>query len=142
MKVKYSNSIEKKVSDRLKAVKGSVVLRKDFQGTGADRQVSRALKKLVVQKKIVKIGSGVYAKAYTSKYTDSPLIKGGVDSTLRKALNRLNVRYEPSSAEKAYNAGKTTQVPVQNMVRLKSRCRRALGYGSSQLSYEKNKNAK
>lgn len=142
MKVKYENSIEKKVTERLKAIRSNVILRKDFEDTGAYRQISRALKKLISQRMIVKIGSGIYAKAYTSKYTNLPLIKGGADLTLRKVLNRLNIQYEPSSAEKAYNAGESTQVPVQNMVKLKNRCRRILGYGSSRLVYEKNKNAK
>jgi hypothetical protein len=142
MRVKYSESIEYKALNCLKTIRGSVILRKDFNDLGSYRQVSRALNKLIEDKKLVKIGAGIYAKAYLSKYSNLPLIKNGVDSTLRKALKRLGVAYEPGSAEQEYNQGKTTQVPVRNIVRLKSRCRRRIGYKNSELIFEKNINAK
>lgn len=142
MRVKYSESIEYKALNRLKKIRGNVVLRKDFSDLGSYRQISRALNKLIAEKKLVKIGTGIYAKAYLSKYTDTPLIKNGTDSALRTALKRLGIDYEPSSAEKAYNEGKTTQVPARNIVRLKSRCRRRIGYKNSELIFEKNINAK
>lgn len=142
MRVKYSESIEYKALNRLKAIRGSVVLRTDFSDLGSYRQVSRALNRLIDKKKLVKIGTGIYAKAYLSKYSDIPLIKNGVDSTLRKALKRLGISYEPGSAEKEYNEGKTTQVPVRNIVKLKSRCRRRISYRNSELVFEKNINAK
>lgn len=142
MKVKYQESIEYKMLNYLQTVRSSVVLRKDFSKFGAYRQISRVLKKFIIQKKLVKIGAGIYAKAYISKYTDIPLIENGIDSALREALTRLGIAYEPGSAEKNYNAGKTTQVPVQNIVKLKSRCRRRIAYRNKQLIFEKNINAK
>ena len=142
IRVKYSESIEYKALNRLKAIRGSVVLRKDFNGLGSYRQISRALNELIAEKTLVKIGTGIYAKAYLSKYSATPLIKNGTDPTLRKALKRLGVAFEPGSAEKDYNEGKTTQVPVRNIVKLKSRCRRRIGYKNSELIFEKNINAK
>ena len=142
MRVKYVDSIEYKALNRIKKVRGSVVLRKDFDGLGSYRQVSRAINSLIEEKELVKIGTGIYAKAYLSKYSNIPLIKNGTDTTLRKALKRLGVEFEPGSAEKEYNEGKTTQIPVNNVVRLKSRCRRRIGYGNSELIFEKKINAK
>lgn len=142
MRVKYSESIKYKALTRLKSIRGSVVLRKDFNDLGSYRQISRVLKKLIAEKKLVKIGTGIYAKAYLSKYSDIPLIKNGIDFTLRKALKRLGITYEPGSAEKNYNEGKSTQVPVRNIVKLKSRCRRRIGYRNSKLIFEKKINAK
>jgi hypothetical protein len=142
MRVKYSESIEYKILIRLKTIRGNVVLRKKFDDLGSYRQVSRALKNLISEKKLVKIGAGVYAKAYASNYSDIPIIKNGADLALREALKCLGVAFEPGSAEQDYNAGKTTQVPVVNVVKLKSRCRRHLAYGNSKLIFEKNINAK
>lgn len=142
MKVKYLDSIEYKALNRLKTIRGSVLLRIDFDDLGSYRQVSRALQKLIVGKKIVKIGSGIYAKSYVSQYTDAPLIKNGTDVALREALKRLGVSYEPGNAEKDYNEGKTTQIPVRNIVKLKKRCRRHIGYRNSKLTFEGNVNAK
>jgi len=142
MKVKYTDSIEYKALNRLKTIRGDIVLREDFKFLGSYRQISRVLKKLILEKKIVKIGNGIYAKTYISRYTGEPLIKSGTDFALRQALKRLGIGYEPGSAEKEYNEGKTTQVPVRNIVRLKSRCRRYIGYKNSQLVFEGNINAK
>ena len=142
MRVKYDESIKYKALNRLKTIRSSVVLRTDFNDLGSYRQISRILKAFIAEKKLVKIGSGVYAKAYVSKYTDIPLVKNGIDSTLREALKRLGVAYELSNAEKDYNAGRTTQVPVRNILKLKKRCRRRLGYRNSRLVFERNINAK
>jgi hypothetical protein len=142
MKVKYQESMEYKISNRLRTIKSSVVLRKDLKDLGSYRQISRALTKLIVKKKLVKIGAGIYAKAYISKYTDMPLVKNGTDSTLREALKRLGIAFEPGNAEKDYNEGKSTQVPVKNVIKLKNRCRRRIGYGNIKLIFEKNINAK
>jgi len=70
------------------------------------------------------------------------LIKNGIDSALRDALKRLNIKYERGSAEQEYNEGKTTQIPMHNIVKLEERCRRRIGYRNSQLRFEGNKNAK
>ena len=142
MRVKYIDSIEYRALNRLNTIRNNVVLRTDFNDLGSYRQISRVLKKFMDEKKLIKIGSGVYAKAYVSKYSDIPITKNGIDSTLRTALKRLGVAYELGSAEKEYNAGKTTQVPVRNILRLKSRCRRRIGYRNSELIFEKNINAK
>lgn len=142
MRVEYENSIEFKVLNRFKKIRGNIILRTDFDGLGSYRQISRVIKKLIFERKIVRIGSGIYAKAYISKYTDIPLIKNGIDSALRDALNRLNIKYERGSAEQEYNDGKTTQIPMHNIVRLKERCRRRIGYRKSQLKFERNINAK
>lgn len=142
MRVKYSESIEFKALARLKKIRGTVLLRKDFVDLGSYRQVSRVLNKLMEDKKIVKIGAGVYAKSYISKYSDLPLIKNGSDSALREALKRLGVAYEPGIAEREYNEGKSMQVPVRNIVRLKSRCRRQIAFRNKKLVFEKRINAK
>jgi len=142
MKVIYEESLEYKVLNRLSKIRGNVVLRADFEDLGSYRQISRVLNKLIDNKKLVKIGTGVYAKSYMSKYSDIPLIKNGVDSTLREALNRLGIAYQPGSAEQEYNAGKSTQIPVKNIVRLKNRCRRKIGYKSIKLIFENEINAK
>jgi len=142
MRIKYSERIECKALGRLKVIRGTAVLRKDFNDLGSYRQVSRAINKLINKKKLVKIGTGIYAKAYLSRYSDVPLIKNGTDSTLREALKRLDIAFEPGTAEKEYNEGKSTQIPARNIVRLKNRCRRRIGYKNNELIFERNINAK
>ena len=142
MKVTYKESIEYKILTLIKRSTKTVFLRKDFVTLGRYRQVSRALNKLIELKKLVKIGFGIYAKAYQSEYIDYPLIQEGFEVAARKALDRLGVQWELSSPEQAYNEGKTQQVPVNNMVKLKARFRRKIAYQNRALLFEGNVNAR
>lgn len=142
MKVAYKDSLKCQMLKRLKAIRGNVVLRKDLEDLGSVRQVSRGLRALLQDKKLVRVGFGIYAKAYASSYTDKPLIKGGIDTALRAVLNRMDVEWEPGSAEQAYNAGKTTQIPMGNIVKLNTRFRRQIAYGKNKLIFEKEINAR
>ena len=142
MSMTLKNSVESQALDRLKALSSVIILRQDLEDLGSYRQISRILNKLVNDKKLIKISAGVYAKAYQSQYSDIPLIKGGVDLAFRTALKRLNIDFEAGSAERAYNAGNSTQIPAQNIVKLKSRCRRQISYGNNRLIFEKNINAR
>ena len=142
MKVTFKNSVEYRAIKLIRRTHDRVLLRKDFLGLGSYRQVNRVLHKLIDQKKLVKIGFGVYAKAYESELVAEPLIEDGFDTVSREALNRFKIQWEPGSAEQAYNAGKSQQVPMQNIVRLKSRFRRKLAYANRRLYYEGDVNAK
>lgn len=142
MKVAYENSIGYQAMRLIDRTPEKVLLRKDFVNLGGYRQISRVLKRLIHEKILVRIGFGVYAKAYQLKYIDEPLIKDGFDVVSRGALDRLNVKWEAGSAEQAYNAGQSQQVPVQNFVRLKTRLRRKLAYANRKLYFEGNVNAR
>ena len=143
MRVKYTESLEFRIRDLIEKSVVLVLLRGDFDSLGGGyRQTSRVLKKLIERRELVKIGHGVYAKAYTSPYLDEPLIEQGFDVVAREALQKLGVRWESGSAESEYNDGSSQQVPTQNIVRLKSRFRRKISYAGRQLQYERDTNAR
>lgn len=142
MKVVYEESIEFKAREIIKESNSGIIFREDLSELGSYRQVSRVLNKLIASKELAKIGQGVYAKAYESEYIDYPLLKGGFGVVAREALDRLGIEWEMSSAEAAYNSGETQQVPVNHMVRLKTRCRRQLSYAGLQVKFEGDINAR
>lgn len=142
MKTNSNQNLKDKVLKRLRCLSSKVILRADFEGLGGYRQISRILNMLVTEKKLAKIGFGIYAKAYRSKYTNLPLVEGGTDVAFREALRRLGVQWKTCSLEQAYNQRKATQVPAYNVVRLKSRFRRRISYGKSRLIFEGNINAR
>jgi hypothetical protein len=142
MKVKYQDSIEYKALKRLKKIRGTIVLRQDFEALGSYRQISRVFKSLIDDNKLVKIGAGVYAKAYLSEMLNIPIIEGGFGQACKEALTRKGIKWELGTATKEYNAGLTTQVPARTTVRLKSRYRGTLSYGGRKLVMEKKINAK
>ncbi len=91
---------------------------------------------------LVKIGYGIYTKSYISENLNKPVIQGGFDQACKEALTKLGVKWEPGNAEKAYNTGLSTQVPVRVIVCLKSRFRGHLTYGNRKLIVEKGINAR
>lgn len=142
MTVKYKDSIECKALQRIKKIRSNVVLRQDLMDLGSYRQVSRVFKKMMDDNKLVKIGAGVYAKAYLSEMLNTPIIQGGFDQACKEALTKKGIQWELSTAAQEYNAGRTTQVPVRTSVRLKSRYRGTLSFGKRKLIAEKQINAR
>lgn len=138
----YKNSLKFKILDRIQQISGNVILREDIEDMGSARQISRCFSDLVEMGELVKIGCGIYAKAYQSKYINQPVIKAGFSQVCKEALTKLGVKWVPGSAEQAYNAGLSTQVPVRTIVQLKSRFRGHLKYGNRKLIVEKGINAK
>jgi len=45
----------------------------------------------------------------------------------------LGVAWEPTEAERAFNEGRSTQVPANAVVRIKGRFKRRLRYGRNEL---------
>ena len=142
MTVKYKDSIEYKALQRIKKIRSNVVLRQDLMDLGSYRQVSRVFKKMMDDNKLVKIGAGIYAKAYLSEMLNVPIIQGGFDQACKEALTKKGIQWELSTAAQEYNAGRTTQVPVRTSVRLKSRYRGTLSFGKRKLIAEKQINAR
>jgi hypothetical protein len=63
--------------------------------------------------------------------------RDGFVGAARSALTKLGVDWEPSQWERAYNEGRSTQVPVNAVVRVKSRFARRLGYRGNTLVVER-----
>ena len=89
---------------RLKRKPRNVFLRSDFAALGEYDQVGRAIRRLVRQGKLIRIGQGLYAKAAQSPFDGSPVPVKGIRALAAEALNRIGVKCGPSRLEKAYNA--------------------------------------
>src|ERR1700722_4771208 len=138
----YQKSLKFKILDRIKQMTDNVILREDIDDMGSPRQISRCFKDLVEMGELVKIGYGIYAKAYVSETLNKPVIRGGFAQACKEALTKKGVKWEPGSAEQAYNAGLSTQIPVRTIVQLKIRYRGHLSYANRKLIVEKGTNAK
>jgi hypothetical protein len=89
--------------------------------------------------RLVRLGYGVYGRAVKSRLSGQPMLysAGGFSGAARQALDKLGVAWEPTAAERAYNEGRSTQVPVNPVVRVKGRFRRHLRYGNAELILER-----
>lgn len=133
MKVPYKKSITFKILNRIERLSGDIVLRSDIANLSDPRQISRALNRLIKSGYLTKLGYGVYAKLARSEIAQTTYLKEGVLPTMRAALNRLNIRWEPSREEQEYQARRSTQVPVNPTTKLKDRFRRQLRYRDMEL---------
>ncbi len=58
---------------------------------------------------------------------------GGFNQAAREALDKLRVDWEPSEAEREYNDGQSTQIPLMPVVKVNDRFSRRLSYRSVEL---------
>jgi len=61
----------------------------------------------------------------------------GFSSAARQALTKLGVAWEPGSSERAYNEGRSTQIPATPTVKVKGRFHRRLSDGRTELRIER-----
>ena len=133
-------SLQDKIENRITERGDASFLTREFADLGPERQVLRALAKTVAAGKLVRLGYGVYARAELSRLSDQPMLaarQGFLDAS-RQALTKLGVPWEPTEWERAYNEGRSTQVPVNAAVRVKNRkFARRLSYRGTPLVVER-----
>ena len=132
-------TLRQRIEARIAKRRDDAFLVREFLDLGGARQVLRALRELTERGKLIRLGYGVYGRAEISPLTKQPMLAGdGFGAVARRALDKLKVRWEPTSAERAYNAGISTQVPMTPRVRLRaSRFSRKLRYKTMELTFER-----
>jgi Family of unknown function (DUF6088) len=138
--VPRGKTLRQKIESRIARRRGdSVFLTREFVGLGGEDQVLRALRGLVRDGHLVRLGYGVYGRAVPSRLSGRPMLysPNGFIGAARQALDKLGVEWEPTESERAYNEGRSTQVPVNPVVRVRGRFNRHLSYGNSELVVER-----
>lgn len=134
-----NRTLKSRVAYRVKRGRRVVFLREDFSDLGEYDQVGRALKQVVEEGLLVKIGQGLYAKSRPSTINPSRRVlaaSGGFKEVSREALNRLNIPWSPSDAEEAYNRGTSTQIPANAPVIVRTRTSRKICFDTFCLDYK------
>lgn len=131
------STLEKRIARRISGKKSTVILRGDFEDLGGYDQVGRALRKLAAKGKIMRIGYGIYVRTVPSLLNGQPVPEKPLPSLAKEALERLGVKTAPSSLEREYNAGRTTQVPTGRMIAVSGRVSRKIGYNGAYVSFER-----
>jgi hypothetical protein len=128
-----------RIETRIARMRDEVFLTREFRDLGGEDQVLRVLRGLVREKRLVRLGYGVYGRAFVSSLSGAPILDSpdGFAGAARQALTKLGVEWQPTEAEKAYNEGRSTQVPVNPVVRIKGRFSRQLRYGNTELIVER-----
>jgi hypothetical protein len=133
-------TLREKIEERIaRRTSEDVFLTREFTDLSDEDQVVRVLRALMREGRLLRLGKGVYGRAFKSRLSGKPLLQSsnGFVSAARQALDKLGVKWEPSEAERAYNEGRSTQMPVNPVVRIKGRFSRQLRYGRSELVIER-----
>ncbi len=129
-------SLKDKVRYRIKRSKGNVFLVGDFDDLSGRDQILRALRTLIQEQLILKIGKGVYVKARTSSISNEPVPAENLRNTALELMKKLNVTVLPTAAEQAYNSKQSTQVPNAFIIGVNKRISRKLKFKNTQIQYE------
>ena len=135
LKMRKRTTLLWKVVNRISRKSGDVFLTREFMDLGEVDQVFRALRACVRDGRLVRLGYGVYGRAVKSRLSGEPILysPNGFGGAARQALTKLGVDWEPTESERAYNEGTSTQIPVNPVVRIKSRFSRRLRYREMKL---------
>lgn len=127
------------ITARISNQKEDVFLPREFYDLGGQDQVLRALRYMVRDGELVKMGYGLYCKAFRSKITGNIVLSSpnGFSSAARQALDKLGIQWKPCDAEIDYNERRSTQIPANNLLKIKGRFSRKIKYNSSELLVEK-----
>ena len=132
-----SGTLQSRVSYRIKRSKDSVFLRGDFNDIGGYDQIGRILRQLVKDEVLICLGYGTYARAKKSAISGRIIPEKPLRALAQEAMQKLGVETKASTAEQAYNEGKSTQVPTGRVIGVQGRVARKLGYNGKYISFEK-----
>ena len=141
--MRQQRTLRERIEERIaRKRRDDVFLPREFRDLGGEDQVLRVLRALVREKRLVRLGYGVYGRAVVSRLTGEPLLysPNGFLGAARQALTKLGVSWEPTEAERAYNEGRSTQAPLNPVVRVRGRFSRRLRDGTLELVLERRRN--
>lgn len=129
--------IEERLKRAIALRKDDVFLRSEFFRFGSPAQLSRALRQLIDEGILVRLGVGVFAKAKISVLTGTPIPVRPLEVLAPLVLQKLGVNVEASRAVREYNSGATQQLAAGIVLDTgRRRITRKLGFGKQTVVYE------
>ncbi len=134
--MRRKKTLRERIEGRIARKRGEdVFLPREFRDLGGEDQVLRILRLLVREKHLVRLGYGVYGRAVVSRLSGDPILysRNGFIGAARQALTKLGVSWEPSEAKGDYDEGRSTQISLNPVVRVKGRFSRRRRDGKQEL---------
>lgn len=129
--------VKDRIQRSISRSKANAFVRADFTGFGSPSQVSRALRQLVSEGRIVKIGTAAWAKAKASSLTGNPIPIQPMSDLADEVLRKIGVDPEPGYFIRRYNQGQSRQVPPGITVDTGTRrISRRISFGNQVVRYE------
>ena len=132
-----NSSLESKMIFRVKRSKDGTFIPSDFFDLSDRDQVLRVLRSLIKKNLIIRVGQGVYTRAKISSITQKPVPEENLRKIAITALKKYGVKILPTSYEREYNNGATTQVPTGLVIGVDRRVSKKIGFNGRFVKYEK-----
>ena len=130
--------LEDRIVRSIKQRRSFVILRSEVAPLGSAAQVGRVLAKLVDEGALVRVSKGVYAKTRINKFTGELTPAATFEAIAAEAFRKLHIEVSPGRLAREYNAGLTTQIPVDAVVSTGARrITRKIRVGSKTVKYER-----
>ena len=130
-------ALKNRMTYRIKRSTKGVFIPADFKDLSDSDQIGRVFRTMIKSGLLIRIGQGVYARSKVSKLSGKPTLEKPIQELAKDALIKRGVKIATSRYEKAYNEGKTTQVPTGRVIGIKGRVSRKIGYNGRHVTYEK-----
>src|SRR5690625_347229 len=142
-KQKRKLTVRQKIEQFLSESTDVAFIRKEFEPFGGYRQVSRVLKQLIDEGRLMRAGYGIFVKSYKapsrakSSYGEIRTYpKMDVVGVAFEVLPKLGYEVDINSFEEKNLKGLCTQIAYAPMVRVKGRIRREIKVRGTALIYE------
>ena len=131
-------NLKSRIKYRINRSKENVFVVKNFLDLSDRDQVGRALRQLIRQNLLVKIGQGLYAKARVSSLTGKCIPVLPLPELAREAVNnKCSAEAVTTKAEQNYNNKQSTQFPSGRVIAVKGRIQRTIEFDGKKISFEK-----
>ena len=124
----YSNSLLQKVRERISEASEATFVLSDFADLSDRDQILRALRALIKEERLIRVGYGVYVRARKSRLTGRIIPEEDLRTIAVTALQKNGVKILPTFYEREYSAGRTTQVPTGLLIGVDRRVNRKISY--------------
>ena len=132
----YSNSLLKKIRTRIRRSKEATFVLSDFKDFSGRDQILRALRSLIQEECIIRVGYGVYVRVKRSQFSGKLLPEVDLRTIAITALQKKGVEIRPTRHEQAYNNGESTQVPTGLVIGVDRRVNRKISFNGRTVQYE------
>lgn len=129
-------TLKSRIQYRIKRSAVPVFVPKDFLDLSDSDQVGRVLRDMTKNGFLIKIGQGVYTRSKISQLSGKPTLEKPLRNLAIAALKKIGIEAAPSSFDKAYSEGKSTQIPTGRVIGIKGRINRKIGYAGKYITYE------
>ena len=129
--------LEDRIALSIKRRKSVVILRSEVASLGSASHVSRVLAKMVGDGRLMRVSHGVYCKTRINRFTNALAPAAPFETVAAETFKKLNIEVRPGRLAREYNAGTTTQIPMDGLVNTGARrIRRKIRVGSKTVKYE------